>query len=99
MPRRRKGAVRRGHGAMCNICGVNCGKGGALRKHVEGAHKVKYEDYKKCFYGDVSHVLADTWDDQVSTSAGKTVIVHVLVRRFVGDPGLRGATRTVPVRT
>jgi hypothetical protein len=28
---------------MCNICGKNCGKGGALKKHVEGAHEVIYD--------------------------------------------------------
>jgi hypothetical protein len=38
-------------------------------------------------------VIADTWDDNVATSGGKTVMTHVLVRRFVGDPGPRGATR------
>ena len=51
MSKRRKGAVRRGHGAMCNICGRNCGKGGALKKHIESAHGVEYEAYKTCFYG------------------------------------------------
>jgi hypothetical protein len=82
---------------MCNICGVNCGKGGALKKHLEGAHKVDYEVYKKCFYGKTKNVIADGWDDSVSTSSGKTVITHVLVRRFVGEPGPRGATRTAKV--
>ncbi|HHT9124660.1 MAG TPA: hypothetical protein ACFYD6_02465 [Candidatus Brocadiia bacterium] len=97
MPRRKKGAVRKGHGVMCNICGVNCGKGGALKKHVEGEHEVDYEIYKKCFYGSTKNVIADGWDDSVSTSSGKTVITHVLVRRFVGEPGTRGATRTARV--
>jgi len=97
MPRRKKGAVRKGRGVMCNICGVNCGKGGALKKHVEGAHEVDYKIYKKCFYGITNNVIADGWDDSVSTSSGKTVITHVLVRRFVGEPGPRGATRTARV--
>jgi hypothetical protein len=97
MARRRKGAVRTGRGAMCNICGKNCGKGGALKRHVEGAHSVPYEHYRTCFYdGAVRTVIADAWDDSVSTSAGKTVVTHVMVRRFVGDPGPRGATRSVP---
>jgi hypothetical protein len=92
--KRKKGAVRPGQGVMCNICGLNCGKGGALKKHVEGAHEVDYDAYKKCFYGEVKTVIADTWDDSVSTSAQNTVITHVLVRRFIGDPGPRGATRS-----
>ena len=81
---------------MCNICGLNCGKGGALKKHIEGAHSVEYDVYKTCFYGKVKTVIAEAWDDSVSTRSGKTVITHILVRRFVGDPGRRGATRSVP---
>jgi hypothetical protein len=96
MPRRRKGAVRPGQGSMCNICGKNCGKGGALKTHIEGAHKIKYTDYKKCFYGEAKNILANAWDDSVSTSNKETVIIHVFVRRFVGDPGWRGVTRSVP---
>ncbi len=95
MARRKKGAVRKGHGVMCNICGTNCGKGGALKTHVEGAHKVDYNDYKKCFYENVKTLIADGWDDSVSTTNGLTVITHVLVRRFVGNAGPRGATRSV----
>ena len=96
MSLRRKGAVRKGAGAMCNICGLNCGKGGALKKHVEVVHDVEYENYKKCFYDEAKTIIADAWDDSVSTAKGKTVITHVLVRRFVGSPGPRGATRSVP---
>ncbi len=95
MSRARKGAVRTGRGVMCNICGRNCGKGGALKKHVEGSHGVNYDQYKRCFYGNVKTLIADGWDDSVSTADGRTVITHVLVRRFVGDPGPRGATRSV----
>jgi hypothetical protein len=94
MARVRKGAVRPGHRVMCNICGKNCGKGGALKTHVEGRHGVKYEQYKPCFYNDVDTLIADSWDDSVTTSIGNTVMTHVLVRRFIGDPGARGATRT-----
>ena len=97
MPRRKKGAVRKGRGVMCNICGINCGKGGALKKHVEGAHQVSYENYKKCFYGVARTIIADSWDDSVSTSKGKTVITHVLVRRFIGDPGVRRVPRAARV--
>ncbi len=93
MPRRKKGAVRYGHGAMCNICGLNCGKGGALAKHVQAAHKVKYSTYKRCFYDSAKTVIANAWDDSVSTKSGDTVITHVLVRRFIGDPGPRGVPR------
>lgn len=97
MSRRKKGAVRKGQGVMCNICGVNCGKGGALKKHVEGAHGIDYDKYKKCFYDEPQTIIADAWDDSVSTKSGKTVITHVLVRRFVGEPGPRGATRAARV--
>ena len=93
MPKRKKGAVRRGHGAMCNICGINCGKGGALSKHVKGAHGIKYEQYKNAFYG-AEVTLADAWDASVRTAKGKTVMIHTLVRRFVGNPGPRGVTRS-----
>ncbi|MCH7547087.1 MAG: hypothetical protein IID30_11875 [Planctomycetes bacterium] len=92
--KRKKGAVRPGKGVMCNICGLNCGKGGALKKHVEGTHDVDYDAYKICFYGEAKTVIADAWDDSVATTKGKTVVTHVLVRRFIGDPGPRGATRS-----
>lgn len=96
MAGRRKGAVRPGHGVMCNICGKNCGKGGALKTHIEGAHlPVTYEAYKICFYGRAKTTLADAWDDSVSTKNGDTVVTHVLARRFVQEPGPRGATRAV----
>lgn len=94
MSRVKKGSVRPGRGVMCNICGLNCGKGGALKRHVESAHQVNYEQYKRCFYGGVITLITDSWDDSVSTTNGQTVITHVLVRRFVGDPGPRGATRS-----
>jgi len=97
MPTRRKGAVRKGRGVMCNICGLNCGKGGALKKHIEDGHKVKYESYKTCFYGKAKTILADSWDDKVRTKSGSTVITHIFVRRFIGDPGHRGATRAARI--
>ena len=93
MARRKKGAVRQGHGAMCNICGTNCGKGGALKVHIENSHGVSYNDYNTCFYVAASNIIANAWDDSVSTPSGKTVVTHVLVRRFVGDPGPRGVPR------
>jgi hypothetical protein len=98
MPRRKKGAVRKGHGVMCNICGLNCGKGGALKRHVEGAHKLTYKKYRACFYGSPKNVIADSWDDSVATATGRTVVTHVLVRRFVGDPGPRGVPRAARLR-
>jgi hypothetical protein len=94
LARKKKGAVRTGHGVMCNICGRNCGKGGPLKKHIEGAHRVDYEVYKRCFYGDVRRVLADAWDDAAVTSSGETVITHVLVRRFIGEAGWPKVTRS-----
>ena len=98
MAGRRKGAVRKGNGTMCNICGLNCGRGGPLKKHVEGAHGVDYQAYKMCFYDSPSTILADAWDDSVQTHKGKTVITHVLVRRFIGSSGVRGATRSARVQ-
>jgi hypothetical protein len=50
MARRRKGAVRKGHGIRCLICGKDCGKGGALAHHVP-THQVTYDQYKRCFNG------------------------------------------------
>jgi hypothetical protein len=94
MSARRKGAVRPGHGVMCNVCGKNCGKGGALKKHVEGAHDVSYDAYKKCFYGEAKTYIADAWDGSVSTSDKKPVITHVFVRRFIGEPDWRTPTRS-----
>jgi hypothetical protein len=94
MARRKKHAVRPGHGVMCNICGLNCGKGGALKRHIEGRHEpVTYEAYKICFY-DADRVLADAWDDSVSTSKGNTVIVHVFARRFVQHAAAKRVTRS-----
>ena len=98
MAGRRKGAVRVGQGTMCNICGVNCGRGGAVKKHVELGHSVDYDDYKLCFYKQKVRILADAWDDGGRTKGGKTVLIHTLVRRMTGDPGPRGATRSARVK-
>lgn len=78
---------------MCNVCGFNCGKGGGLSRHVLSAHGLQYDDYKKAFYSQDT-LITDHWDDSVSTKSGKTVILHVLVRRFVGDAGKRGVRGT-----
>ena len=98
MAARKKGAVRTGYGSMCNICGLNCGKGGALATHVKGAHGVEYAAYKACFYPGDSTIIADSWDDTVATEDGNTVVTHVLVRRFVRDPGKRGVPRAARVK-
>ncbi len=94
MAGRKKGAVRNNQGTMCNVCGLNCGKGGALKKHLEEIHNLDYADYKMCFYGTSRTIIADAWDDSVNTSSGKKAITHVLVRRFVGNPGPRGVPRS-----
>ena len=57
-----------------------------LEEAIEGTHSIPYDDYKKCFFGEAKTVVANTWDDTVSTSDGKAVITHVLVRRFIRDP-------------
>jgi hypothetical protein len=78
---------------MCNICGLNCGKGGALKKHIETRHKpVTYSAYKTCFYKKDVRVLADAWDDSGSTRKGKTVIIHTVVRRFVQEATAKPVT-------
>ncbi len=60
MPKRKKGAVRKGHGAICLICGREAGKGGGLMNHVEGTHHVKYADgYKRSFFG--GDVVLNEW--------------------------------------
>lgn len=102
MSRRRKHQVRKGHGVMCNICGLNCGRGGALKKHVEGrkrsgGHGLSYETYLECFYKS-GKVLVDAWDDSIRTHSGRKVLIHTVVRRLVGDPGHRGATRAATPR-
>lgn len=98
MARRKKGAVHKGRGAMCLICGLNCGKGGALWSHVEKTHAIKYDKYVYCFEGEARTVIADSWDDSVKTASGKTVVTHVLVRRFVRHPGSRGVPRAANKR-
>lgn len=84
---------------MCNICGKNCGKGGALKTHIQGAHQVDYDAYKKCFYGDAKTYIANEWNDSVSTSDDKPVIIHVLVRRFIGDRSWRRVAQSAKPRT
>jgi hypothetical protein len=79
---------------MCNICGKNCGKGGALRTHLKGEHAIDYQDYRKCFYPAGVLVLADVWDDSAQTVKKQTVIEHVFVRRLIGNPGKRGVRTT-----
>ena len=92
MSKRKKGAVRKNHGATCNICGLNCGKGGALKKHLEEIHKIDYDQYRKCFYnGRKENLIADTWSSPATTKGNKKdVLIHVFVRRFIGKLGLRG---------
>lgn len=92
MAGKRKGAVGMGKGSMCNICGLNCGKGGPLSKHVKAVHRIEYEDYKTCFEGDGT-TLVDKWIDTGGRNKGTPVLIHVLVRRVVNDPGERGVAR------
>jgi hypothetical protein len=76
MPRRKKGAVRKGHGARCLICGREAGKGGALKVHIENAHHVDYEiGYKRCFKG--GDILFNEW---MPDKTGE-LLVHTRVLR------------------
>jgi hypothetical protein len=80
---------------MCNICVFNCGESGTPKKHFKEIHRGGYIDYQKCFHGAAKTILADGWDDSVSTFSGKTEVTHVPVRWFFGDPGPSRAARTV----
>jgi len=94
MAKRAKNAVRKERGTMCNICGKNCGRGGPLRVHLQGAHQIDYDDYKKTFYED-KKVITDTWNVAGKVSkTGQSVVIHVLVRRFAIDLGKRGVRTT-----
>jgi hypothetical protein len=68
--KRKKGAVRPGHGARCFICGMECGRGGSLKRHVEATHHVDYAiGYKRCFKGgDV------TFAKCMSDPTGETIV-------------------------
>jgi hypothetical protein len=83
---------------MCRICGLNCGKGGALKAHIElKHHPVTYDAYNVCFYS-AKKELADAWDDSLSTvvqasGTKRKVIIHTLTRMFLQDPNSR------PVKT
>jgi hypothetical protein len=95
MPRRKKHAVRKGRGVMCNICGKNCGKGGALKKHIEGAHDIKYDDYKKCFHGENRTIVFNDWNVVSHTSSNQPIMTHILVSRIIGNPGPRGVAKKI----
>lgn len=90
MVRRRRNAVRKGYGTMCNICGKNCGRGGALKTHIEGAHDIDYNDYKRCYKEGNIKILTDAWCESGRTSTGRPIFIHVLVRKFYNEPGERG---------
>ena len=83
---------------MCNICGLNCGKGGSLKVHVELKHSpVTYEAYKICF--GALKVIADSWNDSLSTTGKDGVkrkaVIHTLVRLFSQDQQSKPVTRSV----
>jgi hypothetical protein len=93
MPTRRKGAVRKGHGVMCNSCGLDCGKGGARAKHVETIHDIDYDTYDWLFYDSAKKIIFNGWDASGKTKAGETAMTHMLIRRIIGNPGPRGVPR------
>jgi hypothetical protein len=76
---------------MCNLCGQNCGRGGALNKHLS-KHGISYAVYKKCFY-EGARIITNTWAVSGKTNQNKKVMIHVLVRRVVGEPGPRGVSK------
>jgi hypothetical protein len=78
MPRRRKYAQYRASG--CKICGdKTIGRG--IARHVQGAHAVDHDTYRKCF--ESGQVIVDTLVETGTTAQGKRkVIIHALVRRF-----------------
>jgi hypothetical protein len=76
MARRKKGAVRPGRGSRCLICGLDCGKGGPLRRHVEAQHYVSYANgYKRCFNG------GDVVINQHSVDGSGEFLVHTRIVR------------------
>ncbi len=74
--------AKSGNPARCNICGLVCGRGGALKKHVEGAHKVPYDKYSLCFARG-STTSVDVWEKSTLPNHASSV-THVWVRRFDG---------------
>ena len=97
MARLKKGVVRPGHGTMCNICGLSCGKGGGLAAHLDMKHSVSYDAYKICFFG-AERVIMDSWNDSISMSKGgvkKKMVIHTLVRLFHQDQNSKPVTRSV----
>jgi hypothetical protein len=89
MPRRKKNAVRKGHGVMCNICGTNCGRGGALKTHLK-KHSIQYADYQNTFYNINREIICDKWAITDHITNKKKTMVHILICKIVGEPGLRG---------
>ncbi|MFZ5500385.1 MAG: type I restriction enzyme HsdR N-terminal domain-containing protein, partial [Candidatus Micrarchaeota archaeon] len=61
--------------------------------HADDYPKDRIAVEKGAFWGQAKMIIADRWDESVSTSAGKKVITHVLVRGFSADLAPRGATR------
>ena len=74
--RYKKGAVRPGRGARCLICGMECGKGGSLKVHIEARHKVTYDAYKRCFK------TGEFVVDEHKVDVGGDFLVHTRVLRF-----------------
>jgi hypothetical protein len=92
--RRKKGQVRKGHGTMCNVCGMNCGRGGGLAKHMNAAHQLTYVQYKESYYGH-GEVLTNSWNEQVATNNDdEATYTHTLVRVFTRPRSKRGVPKS-----
>jgi hypothetical protein len=92
--KRKKGEVRTGHGTMCNVCGLNCGKGGALRSHLQAAHNLTYEQYKESYYRH-GQVINNSWKETVAIdNEGLATYTHTLVRNFTRQRSKRGAPKS-----
>ena len=69
------------HPSGCKICGdKRVGRG--IAKHLEGAHGLEFQAYKKCF-GSGKVILDSLTQTGTAANGTKKVMIHVLVRRFL----------------
>jgi len=57
--RKKRKPTKTNNGARCAICGKQCGRGGALKMHVETQHPISYEHYREMFvvgHRDIEHL-------------------------------------------
>jgi hypothetical protein len=73
---------------------MNCGKGGALAKHMKAVHNLTYDQYKDSYYGHAD-VITNSWNQQVATdNEEEATYTHTLVRVFTRQRSKRGAPKS-----